>query len=94
MKKTICNKLIRDNIPEIIEKSGKECDVKVLDDEEYIHKLKEKIIEGELADVLEIVEAIEKYYKIDHGTVEEKKRAKAVSNGKFEKKLLLIETRQ
>ena len=45
MKKTICNKLIRDNIPEIIEKSGKECDVKVLDDEEYIHKLKEKIIE-------------------------------------------------
>ena len=108
MKKTICNKLIRDNIPEIIEKSGKECDVKVLDDEEYIHKLKEKIIEeahevyeadkkdivGELADVLEIVEAIEKYYKIDHGTVEEKKRAKAVSNGKFEKKLLLIETRE
>ena len=45
MKKTICNKLIRVNIPEIIEKSGKECDVKVLDDEEYIHKLKEKIIE-------------------------------------------------
>ena len=45
MKKTICNNFIRDNIPEIIEKSGKECDVKVLDDEEYIHKLKEKIIE-------------------------------------------------
>ena len=44
-EKTICNKLIRDSIPEIIEKSGKECDVKVLDDEEYIHKLKEKIIE-------------------------------------------------
>ena len=49
---------------------------------------------GELADVLEIVEAIEKYYKIDHGIVEEKMRAKAVSNGKFEKKLLLIETRE
>ena len=53
MKKTICNKLIRVNIPEIIEKSGKECDVKVLDDEEYIHKLKEKIIE----EVHEVYEA-------------------------------------
>ena len=108
MKRTVYNKLIRDNIPEIIEKSGKECDVKILSDEEYIIKLKEKMIEeahevlsadekeiiAELADVLEIVEAIEKYYKIDHGIVEEKMRAKAVSNGKFEKKLLLIETRE
>ena len=39
MKKTICNKLIRDNIPEIIEKSGKECDVKVLDDEEVLNTI-------------------------------------------------------
>ena len=94
MKKTICNKLIRVNIPEIIEKSGKECDVKVLDDEEYIHKLKEKIIEGELADVLEITEAIEKYYSIEHGAVEKKKQDKAIKNGGFEKKLLLVETRE
>lgn len=108
MKKTICNKLIRDNIPEIIEKSGKECDVKVLDDEEYIHKLKEKIIEeahevyeadkkdivGELADVLEIIETIEKYYNIEHGAVEKKKQDKAIKNGRFDKKLLLVETRE
>lgn len=108
MKRTVYNKLIRDNIPKIIVASGKECDVRILSDEEYIIKLKEKMIEeanevltadekeiiAELADVLEIVEVIEKYYKIDHGIVEEKMRAKAVSNGKFEKKLLLIETRQ
>ena len=107
MKKTICNNFIRDNIPEIIEKSGKECDVKVLD-EEYIHKLKEKIIEeahevyeadkkyivGELADVLEIIEAIEKYYNIEHGAVEKKKQDKAIKNGRFDKKLLLGETRE
>lgn len=108
MKRTVYNKLIRDNIPEIIAASGKECDVKILSDEEYIIKLKEKMVEeahevlsadekeiiAELADVLEIVEAIEKYYEIDPGIVEEKKRAKAISNGKFEKKLLLTETRE
>lgn len=108
MKKHLYNKLIRDNIPEIIKASGKECDVKVLNDEEYILKLKEKIIEearevseadkseiiGELADVLEIIEAIEKHYDIDHSLVEKKKQDKAVKNGKFEKKLLLTETRE
>ncbi|MGN1405124.1 MAG: phosphoribosyl-ATP pyrophosphohydrolase [Erysipelotrichaceae bacterium] len=108
MKTHLYNKLIRDNIPEIIKASGKECDVKVLDDEEYIQKLKEKIIEeakevyeadeneiiSELADILEIVEAIEKYYDIDHSTVEKKKQDKAIKNGKFEKKLLLTETRE
>ena len=32
---------------------------------------------GELADVLEIIEAIEKYYNIEHGAVEKKKQDKA-----------------
>ena len=45
MKRTVYNKLIRDNIPEIIVASGKECDVRILSDEEYIIKLKGKMIE-------------------------------------------------
>lgn len=108
MKVLKYNKLIRDNIPEIIESSNKECEVVVLNDEEYILKLKEKMIEeaqevnnankdeiiGELADVLEIIEAIEKYYNIDHSTVEKKKESKAIKNGKFDKRLLLVETRE
>ena len=49
---------------------------------------------GELADVLEIIEAIEKYYNIEHGAVEKKKQDKAIKNGGFEKKLLLVETRE
>jgi len=102
------NKLIRDNIPDIIKAAGKECDVAILNDEEYIIKLKEKLIEeakevncanddeiiGELADVLELVDAIEEYYKIDHSVVEKKKNNKALKNGKFEKRLLLLETRE
>ena len=45
MKVLKYNKLIRDNIHEIIESSNKECEVVVLNDEEYILKLKEKMIE-------------------------------------------------
>ena len=76
MKVLKYNKLIRDNIPEIIKASGKERDVSILNDEEYILKLKDKIVEeahevvsaredeiiGELADVLEIIEAINNNY--------------------------------
>lgn len=105
MKKIKYNKLIRDKIPEIIAKAGKSCVVEEMDNNEYNIKLKEKLIEeakevsgankseivGELADVLEIVEAIENSYSIDHKTVINKKKMKAKSNGKFNKKLLLKE---
>lgn len=105
MKRIKYNKLIRDNIPEIIAKTSKSFKVQEMNNKEYISKLKEKLIEEakevnsvnkkeivcELADVLEIVDAIEKYYSIDHKKVIEKKKQKAKSNGKFDKRLLLKE---
>ncbi len=39
------NKLIRDNIPSIIEASGKQCVVEVMDDQQYAAKLAEKLSE-------------------------------------------------
>lgn len=50
MKSIKYDKLIRDKIPEIIEKSGKKCVVEVMDDETYIDKLSAKLKE-ELAEV-------------------------------------------
>lgn len=50
MKSIKYDKLIRDKIPEIIEKSGKKCIVEVMDDETYIDKLSAKLKE-ELAEV-------------------------------------------
>lgn len=102
------NKLIRDNIPEIMDKAGKEYTVSVLSDEEYIEKLKTKLQEeakevhdaskeeiiGELADVMEVVNAIEEYYSITHEIVLEKQNKKAITNGKFKKRLLLTEVRE
>ena len=41
MKKIIYEKLVRDKIPEIIEKSGKQCDVEILSDEKYLEMIAE-----------------------------------------------------
>lgn len=50
MKSIKYDKLIRDKIPEIIEKSGKKCVVEVMDDETYMDKLSAKLKE-EFAEV-------------------------------------------
>lgn len=62
----IYNKLVRDKIPEIIEKSGKKCSFEILSGDEYIQKLDEKLNEElqeyyqdknieELADLMEVL---------------------------------------
>lgn len=62
----IYNKLVRDLIPQIIEKSGKKFDTHIADKEEYLKLLEEKLNEEvneyledknleELADVLEVL---------------------------------------
>jgi len=43
MKRTIYNKLVRDKIPEIIEKSGKQAIVEKLEDLAYKKHLDEKL---------------------------------------------------
>lgn len=105
MKTIKYNKLIRDRIPEIMTDAGKSFVVEEMDDKEYLLKLKEKLIEeakevndasedeiiGELADLMEIVNAIEDAYSINHESVIEKQHKKAESNGRFEKKLILKE---
>lgn len=45
MSTKLYNKLIRDKIPEIIEKAGKQCEIEVLDDKQYLEKLVEKLQE-------------------------------------------------
>ena len=68
MAKIIYDKLVRDKIPEIIEKSGKTCETEILTDEEYIKMLDKKLSEElaeyhaaqnleELADLLEVLYA-------------------------------------
>ena len=97
----IYNKLIRDRIPEIIEKSGAECKIEILPDERYLEmidlKLDEELAEyhkdpsiEELADLLEVIRAatIARGYTLEE--LEAVRANKAENRGTFEKKILLL----
>lgn len=99
------HKLVRDRIPEMIEADGKNCICETLGDEDYIvlldQKLNEELAEyqesksiEELADLLEVMQAV---VKVRGWTMEELERIradKAVRRGGFEKRILLKEVRE
>ncbi|MEN2775137.1 nucleoside triphosphate pyrophosphohydrolase [Acetivibrio clariflavus] len=96
------DKLVRDKIPEIIEKSGKKAIIEVLENEAYKKyldiKLGEELQEyltadsvDELADLVEVVYAILKYKGIDIKDFETIRNRKAEERGTFDKRLLLKE---
>ena len=100
MKEIIYDKLVRDKIPEIIENSGKQCEIEILSDEKYLEmidkKLDEEIAEyhkdkniEELADLLEVVYTATKArgYSIDD--LEKVRAEKSEKRGGFDKKILL-----
>lgn len=96
------NKLVRDKIIEIIEKGGEEAVFHIADDQEYWEKLKEKLREeveefikdsriGEIADILEVIDAICEYRNFNNKELEKVKNKKAEDRGKFEKRIVLDE---
>ena len=102
MKKTMYNKLVRDNIPEIIKNSGKECDIEILSDEDYLKmvdaKLDEELAEyhkeqnlEELADLLEVLYAAADARGYSVEELEDCRIKKQEERGGFGKKILLKE---
>ena len=100
MKQIIYNKLVRDQIPEIIELSGKRCTVEILYDKDYLRmvdaKLDEELAEyhkdqniEELADLLEVIYAATKAHGYSIKQLEAVRAEKAVKRGAFDKKILL-----
>ena len=94
------NKLIRDRIPKIIEADDCTCKYHEADDKEFEVKLHEKLIEEineflkkpspeEMADILEVLEALRKHHKISLDEVRYHKESKKVNRGVFDKKLIL-----
>jgi predicted house-cleaning noncanonical NTP pyrophosphatase (MazG superfamily) len=99
------DKLVRDLIPELIEKAGKECKFRKLEEEEYHHKLKEKLREEvveylksddfeELADILEVIRALVITHNKDMEALEDKRKKKKESRGAFENRQLLIKAEE
>ena len=95
----IYNKLVRDKIPENIERDiGKTCKYRVLNDEEYLLELNKKVVEEanefiennsieELGDLLEVLNAIMKVkgYKMDvvNTVMKEKEEKRGAFNNKI-----------
>ncbi len=97
-------KLVRDKIPEIIEKAGKKPVTHIADDSEYWDKLKLKLqeevdevleadspeeVKEELADIIEVINAICDFKSIDITEVESLREKKAKERGGFKDKIIL-----
>ena len=99
----IYNKLIRDKIPEIIAAKGQTSKTHIANDEEYWSKLKEKLTEevaefakdesiDELADVMEVIAAIQSHKKFTSEAVEAIRMKKHEERGGFDKRIILEES--
>jgi len=97
------NKLVRDKIPEYIKNKGGNAIVHIADEKEYWQKLKEKLQEEvnefmeaetveEMADILEVIDAIFDFKKFDKEELQEVKNRKATERGKFRDKIILEES--
>lgn len=98
------DKLVRDNIPEIIRKNGDTPVTHIAADDEYwaklIAKLKEEAGEfaadnnaEELADLLEVIYAICDYKQLNREQLESIRQKKADERGGFGKRIILEETK-
>ena len=96
----IYHKLVRGRIPEIIEADGKTCICETLSHEEYLRLLDEQLNKElaeyqesksleELADLLEVMQAVVKARGWTVEELEQVRAEKAAKRGGFEKKLLL-----
>ena len=100
------NKLVRDKIPEIIRNFGNQCEISILKDVEYIEALRQKLVEEaneaatavpdelaqELADVMEVIDALMAATGIELETVKEIQQVKRSQRGRFDNKIELLWT--
>jgi len=100
----IYDKLVRDNIPDIIKSKGKNPVSHIAtSDEEFEPKLHDKLREEieefledetaeELADVMEVLDTIRKFHGIAEKEVKNMQQKKAKERGTFSKRIILDET--
>lgn len=94
------NKLVRDNIPNVISENGEKPITRVLTDEEYIRELNLKIEEEvkeylldfsveELADIEEVIRAILDYKNVSYEEFENVRLNKVNKRGAFKERIFL-----
>lgn len=102
----IYNKLVRDLIPQVIEKSGSKFTTRILDKSEHLTEIKNKLHEEvkeftetdnrqdsleELADILELIHAALPIHNATFEELENIRIAKKEKRGGFEEGIYLIE---
>lgn len=96
----IYNKLVRDNIPEIMIKNGAKPVTRILSEEEYLSELNKKLLEEvneylesedvmEIADIEEVLLAILKTKRVSLEDFNELRIDKVNKRGAFDKKIFL-----
>ncbi len=96
----VYNKLVRDNIPEIMINNGAKPGTRVLSDDEYLIELNKKILEEvneylqdqnveELADIEEVLRAILDLKGVSYEEFERIRKQKVLKRGAFKKKIFL-----
>jgi predicted house-cleaning noncanonical NTP pyrophosphatase (MazG superfamily) len=104
--KTEHNKLVRDKIPEIIRNSGNQCETTILSNLDYIEALRDKLVEEaketaiappeelaqELADVMEVIDALMAATGIEPEKVREIQKEKRSQRGGFDNRIKLLWT--
>lgn len=93
-------KLVRDNIPKIIEGTSQNCSYKILSEDEFLEELKRKLVEEavefcnepsmeEIADIIEVLDAIVVANDYSYDDIHKIKRDKAKERGSFFEKYFL-----
>lgn len=96
------NKLVRNNIPKIIEADGKQAQIVVLEQEDYLDALDVKLTEEvaeyipdgsemELADILEVIDAIIIARGYDKNEIDALREEKKRTHGGFDQRIFLTE---
>jgi hypothetical protein len=100
VKEVVYNKLVRDNIPNIIINDSREPITHIAVGDEYpkhlfsklfeeIEEFKEEPCEEELADMREVIKALIEYYDFSEEKIEEIRLKKKKERGAFYKKIIL-----
>lgn len=100
--KRIYNKLVRDNIPQLIKESGRDCSSRILNEKEYYDALLDKIVEEieeyrisgneeELADVYEVLDCLVQLKEYEPMHIDYLQLIRREKRGSFKDRVLLID---
>lgn len=105
MKKIYYNKLIRDKIPEKMDRAGAAYEIRTLGKTEFEKELIKKVeeeasgilaaknkneITEELADILDVAEEIRRHWKIKPSCIRKAQKENAIKKGGFSKRTYLV----